>query len=88
MAAYANLSYSGMLSAILEAAKDRYGLGNAEKIEISRKISESVPRKSPVEYAAEFEDGIEAINSLDSENTGEPEAFSEISESIQAFEGI
>jgi D-alanine-D-alanine ligase len=88
MAAYANLSYSGMLATILEAAKDRYGLGNAEKIEISRKISESVPRKSPVEYAAEFEDGIEAINSLDSENTGEPEAFSEISESMQAFEGI
>ncbi len=88
MAAYANLSYSGMLATILEAAKDRYGLGNAEKIETSRKISESIPRKSPIEYAAEFEDGIEASSSLDSENTGEPEVFSEISESMQAFEGI
>ena len=75
MAAYADISYSGMLAAIIEAAKERYGLGAAGKIEISRKIPETTPRKSPAECAAEFEEEVEASSSMDSENDSEEKCF-------------
>jgi D-alanine-D-alanine ligase len=88
MAAYANISYSGMLAAIIEAAKERYRLGTAGKIEASRKMPETTTRKSPAEYAAEFEEEIEAKNSIDSENNRKRGSFSNTSETVQIFEGI
>jgi len=88
MAAYANVSYSGMLAAIIEAAKERYGLGTAGKIEASRKMPETTTRKSPAEYAAEFEEEIEAKSSMDSENNRKRGSFSNTSETVQIFEGI
>ena len=87
MAAYANISYSGMLAAIIEAAKERYGLGTVGKIKTFRKISESAPRKSPAECAAEFEEEVEANSSMDSENNRKRGVFSDTSETVQVFEG-
>jgi D-alanine-D-alanine ligase len=87
MAAHAGISYSGMLAAILEAAKERYGLGAAEKIDISCKIPESARRKSPAEFAAEFEEEVEASNSFNSKNDTEQSVFADPSEAVQAFEG-
>ncbi len=88
MAAYANVSYSGMLAAIIEAAKERYGLGTVGKIEASRKMPEPTTRKSPAEYAAEFEEEIEANSSMDSENNRKRGSFPNTSETVQIFEGI
>lgn len=85
MSAYADISYSGMLTAIIEAAKERYGLEAAGKIEISKKIPESAPRKSPAECAAEFEEEVEASNSLDSDDR-KRRVFSNASETIDVFE--
>jgi len=88
MAALAGISYSEMLSAILEAAKERYGLGIAEKIEISCKLPESARRKSPAECAAEFEEEVEASSSMDSGDDREQSVFSDPSdETVQVFEG-
>lgn len=86
MAAYADISYSGMLATIIEAAKERYGLEATGKIEIFKKMPESTPRKSPAECAAEFEEEVEANSSLDSENEGKRSVFSNASETINAFE--
>ncbi len=88
MAAYANISYSGMLAAIIEAAKERYGFGTVGKIEVPRKMPETTTRKSPAEYAAEFEEEIEAKSSMDSENNRKRGSFSNTSETVQIFEGI
>jgi D-alanine-D-alanine ligase len=88
MAAYANISYSGMLAAVIEAAKERYGLKAAGKAEFSGKMPETTPRKSPAECAAEFEEEIEASNSMDSKNNQEEAVFSDTSETIQVFESI
>jgi D-alanine-D-alanine ligase len=85
MAAYAGISYPQMLAAILEAAKERYGLGIAEKIENFCKTPESVRRKSPAEFAAEFEEQIEANNSIGSEDGNEQSVFSDTSETVQAI---
>lgn len=87
MAAYAEISYPGMLASIIEAAKERYGLGDAGKIEKCKKISESSLRKSPAECAAEFEEEVEANSSIDSENNRKRGVFSDTSETVQAFEG-
>ena len=88
MAAHAGTSYSEMLEAILEAAKERYGLGIAEKIEISCKLPESARRKSPAECAAEFEEEVEASSSMDSGDDREQSVFSDPSdETVQVFEG-
>jgi len=88
MAALAGISYSEMLSAILEAAKERYGLGIAEKIEISCKLPESARRKSPAECAAEFKEEVEASSSMDSGDDREQSVFSDPSdETVQVFEG-
>ena len=87
MADHAGISYSGMLAAILEAAKERYGLGITEKTEIPCKIPESARRKSPAECAAEFEEEVEASSSMDSEDDREQNVFSDPSEAVQAFEG-
>lgn len=86
MAAYADISYSGMLATIIEAAKERYGLEATGKIEIFKKMPENTPRKSPAECAAEFEEEVEANSSLDSENEGKRSVFSNASETINAFE--
>jgi hypothetical protein len=88
MAAYANISYSGMLAAIIEAAKERYGLGDAGKVELSRKIPEIISRKSPAECAAEFEEEIEANNCMDSENNPEESVYPDDSETVQVFETV
>ena len=88
MAAHANISYSGMLAAIIEAAKERYGLGTVGKMETSRKIPGTNPRKSPAECAAEFEEEVEANSSMDSENNRKRGVFSNTSETIQIFEGV
>ncbi len=86
MAAYANISYSGMLAAILEAAKKRCGLGmGVVKVELQRKVSERSPRKSPDEYAAEFEEEVEAKGSIESENDRKRNVFSGNSQTIQAL---
>jgi len=86
MAAYANISYSGMLAAILEAAKKRCGLGaGVVKIELQRKVPERSPRKSPDEYAAEFEEEVEAKGSIESENDRKRNVFSGNSQTIQAL---
>jgi D-alanine-D-alanine ligase len=86
MAAYTGISYSGMLAGILEAAKERYGLGIKEKIEISCKMPESARRKSPAECAAEFEEEVEAKSSMTSEDNRDQSVFSDPSEAVQAFE--
>ena len=88
MAAYANISYSGMLAAIIEAAKERYGLGNDGKVELSRKMPEATPRKSPAEYAAEFEEEIEASNCMESGNNRKKNVFSNPSKTVHAFESV
>jgi D-alanine-D-alanine ligase len=88
MAAYANISYSGMLAAIIEAANERYGLGAAGNLEPSRKIPETTPRKSPAECAAEFEEEIEARSCINSKNNRKKSVFSNNSETVQAFESI
>ncbi len=88
MAAYANISYSGMLATILEAAKERYNLGAAGKIETPYKVPESAPRKSPDECAAEFEEEVEATISMDCEDDSERNVFSDTSETMDAFEGL
>ncbi len=76
------------LQAILEAAKERYGLGTAEKIEISCKLPESARRKSPAECAAEFEEEVEASSSMDSGDDREQSVFSDPSdETVQVLEG-
>jgi|GEM_PF-2072030 hypothetical protein len=75
MAAYADISYSGMFEVILEAAKERYSIRIAEKNENFRKIPESSRRSSPAEYADELEQEIEANNSMDSENNKRKEVF-------------
>lgn len=77
-----------MLAAILEAARERCGLGTTEIIETSYKIPESAFIKSPAEYAAEFEEEIEANSSMNSEDDGEQSVFSDTSETIQAYEGM
>ena len=88
MAAYADISYPGMLEAILEAAKERYGLGAAGKIETPYGIPESARRKSPAEFAVEFEEEVEASSSIDSEDDSERSVFSDTSETVQAFESV
>lgn len=85
MAAYANISYSGMLAAILEAAKKRCGIGTSVKIELQRKASERSPRKSPDEYAAEFEEEVEAKGPIESENDRKRNVFSGNSQTMQAL---
>jgi D-alanine-D-alanine ligase len=87
MTAYADTSYSGMFEAILEAAKERYGIRIAEKNENCRKIPESSRRNSPAEYAAELEEEIEANNYMDSENNRKRSVLSNTSETLQVFEG-
>ena len=87
MAAYADISYSGMFESILEAAKKRYGIRIAEKNKNFRKIPESSRRNSPAEYAAELEEEIEANNSMDSKNNRKRNVFSNTSETLQVFEG-
>ncbi len=64
-----------MLAAVIEAAKERYGLKAAGKAEFSGKMPETTPRKSPAECAAEFEEEIEASNSMDSKNNQEKAVF-------------
>ncbi|AKB38635.1 hypothetical protein MSSAC_4045 [Methanosarcina siciliae C2J] len=86
MAAYVNISYSGTLAAILEAAKKRYGIGaGAVKVELQRKVPVRSPRKSPDEYAAEFEEEVEAKGSIESENDRKRNVFSGNSQTIQAL---
>lgn len=80
------ISYSGMLSAILKAAKERYGLGITEKIEISCKLPDGARRKSPTECAAEFEEEVETNSSLKSETKTEQSVYSDQSEAVQALE--
>jgi len=87
MAAYANISYSGMLAAIIEAAMERYGLGTTGEIELSRKMPETTSRKSPAECAAEFEEEIEA-SSMNSENDRKKSVFSNSLDTLQVFEGL
>lgn len=88
MAAYANISYSGMLATIIGAAKDRCGLETLGNVESSRKIAQTTSRRSPAEYAAEFEEEIEASISIDSEDNHKRDSFSDPSETVQIFEGI
>ncbi len=88
MAAFANISYSGMLAAIIDSAKERYGLGTVGKTDTSRKIPVTTSRKSPAEYAAEFEEEIEAKSSMDSESNRKRGTFSGTTETVQIFEGI
>ncbi|KKG07584.1 methyltransferase domain-containing protein [Methanosarcina sp. 2.H.A.1B.4] len=85
MAAYTNISYSGMLAAILEAAKKRYGIGTGVKAELHKQVPEQSPRKSPAECAAEFEEEVEAKGSIDSKNDRKRNVFSSNSETIQAL---
>jgi D-alanine-D-alanine ligase len=87
MAAYADISYSGMFEAILEAAKERYGIRIAEKNEDFRKMHEISCRSSPAECAAELEKKVEVNDPLDSENNKKSSVFSNASETLQAFEG-
>ena len=88
MAAYADISYSGMLEAILEAAKERYGLETAGKIETPYGIPEGARRKSPAEFAVEFEEEVEASSYIDSEDDSEMSVFSDTYETVHAFESI
>jgi D-alanine-D-alanine ligase len=88
MAAYADISYSGMLAAIIEAAKERYRLGTAGKVETFRKMPETTLRKSPAECAAEFEEEIEASDSINSENRRKKSVFSNTSETVNVFESV
>ncbi|MPM54958.1 D-alanine--D-alanine ligase [bioreactor metagenome] len=85
MAAYTNISYSGMLAAIIGAAKRRYGVGIGGKVVLQRKVSEQSTRKSPAEYAAEFEEEVEAKNSVESEDGRKRNVFSRDSETIQVL---
>lgn len=85
MAAYASVSYSGMLAAILEAAKKRYGIGIGGKAEFQKKVLAQSPRKSPAECAAEFEEEVEAKSSIESENNRKRNVFSSNSETIQVL---
>ncbi|HII80812.1 MAG TPA: methyltransferase domain-containing protein [Methanosarcina sp.] len=85
MSAYANISYSGMLAAIIGAAKKRYGIGTGGKVVLQRKVPGQSTRKSPDECAAEFEEEVEAKNSIDSEDDRKRNVFSRNSESIQAL---
>ncbi|MDI9396121.1 MAG: methyltransferase domain-containing protein [Euryarchaeota archaeon] len=85
MSAYANISYSGMLAAIIMAAKKRYGIGTGGKVVVQRKVPGQFTRKSPDECAAEFEEEVEAKNSIESENDRKRNVFSRNSESIQAL---
>ncbi len=85
MAAYSNISYSGMLAAIIGAAKKRYGIGTGGKVVLQRKVPGQPTRKSPAECAAEFEEEVEAKNSVESENDRKRNVFSRNSESIQAL---
>ncbi|MHC1756517.1 MAG: methyltransferase domain-containing protein [Methanosarcina sp.] len=86
MAAYASISYSDMLAAVLEAAKKRYGIGmDVVKAELQKKVPEQSPRKSPAECAAEFEEEVEAKGSIESENDRKRNVFSSSSETIQAL---
>ncbi|HWR26065.1 MAG TPA: methyltransferase domain-containing protein [Methanosarcina sp.] len=86
MAAHAGISYPEMLAAIIEAAKERYGLGTSEPVEISKQINENALRKSPAECAAEFEE-VES-NSLGSEDNDEEDVFSNTPETVQVFESL
>jgi hypothetical protein len=61
-------------------------LGIKEKIEISCKFPESTRRKSPAEFAAEFEEEVEAKSSMNSKDNREQSVFSDPSEAAQAFE--
>jgi D-alanine-D-alanine ligase len=85
MAAYANISYSGMLAAIIGAAKRRYGIGLGGKVVLQRKVPEQSTRKSPAECAAEFEEEVEAKSSIESENGRKRNVFSSNSETIKAL---
>jgi D-alanine-D-alanine ligase len=85
MAAYASISYSGMLAAVLEAAKKRYSIGSGGKAELQKKVPEQSSRKSPAECAAEFEEEVEAKGSIESENDRKRNVFSSSSETIQAL---
>jgi D-alanine-D-alanine ligase len=85
MAAYSNISYSGMLAAIIGAAKRRYGIGIGGKVVIQRKAAEQPTRKSPAECAAEFEEEVEAKNSIESGDGRKRNVFSRDSETIQAL---
>ncbi|AKB18910.1 MULTISPECIES: methyltransferase domain-containing protein [unclassified Methanosarcina] len=85
MAAYTNISYSGMLAAILEAAKKRSGIGTSVKVELHKKLSGQISRKSPAECAAEFEEEVEAKGSIESETDRKRNIFSGNSETIQAL---
>jgi D-alanine-D-alanine ligase len=83
MAAYSNISYSGMLATIIGAAKRRYGLGIGGKVVLQRKVPGQSTRKSPAECAAEFEAEVEAKGSIDSENDRKRNVFSRNSETMQ-----
>lgn len=85
MAAYANISYSGMLAAVIGAAKRRYGIGIGGKVVHQRKVPEQSTRKSPAECAAEFEEEVEAKNSIKSEDERKRDVFSRNSETIQVL---
>ncbi|MCQ1537015.1 methyltransferase domain-containing protein [Methanosarcina sp. KYL-1] len=86
MAAYSGISYSGMLAAVLEAAKERYGLNRAaEKKETSAELPGKIPRKSPAEYAAEFEAELEGETPEGHESNRKRGVFSNTSESVQAL---
>jgi len=85
MAAYASISYSGMLAAVIEAAKKRYSIGPGGKAELQKKVLEQSSRKSPAECAAEFEEEVEAKGSIESENDRKRTVFSSSSETIQAL---
>ncbi|WP_332882057.1 D-alanine--D-alanine ligase family protein [Methanosarcina horonobensis] len=85
MAAYANISYSGMLAAVIEAAKKRYGIGTGGKVVLQMKDREQSQRKSPAECAAEFEEEVEAKNSIESEDDRKRNIFSGSSETLRAL---
>ncbi|NLO30571.1 MAG: methyltransferase domain-containing protein [Methanosarcina mazei] len=84
MAAYANISYSGMLAAIIGAAKKRYGIGLGGKVVLQTKAGQST-RKSPAECAAEFEEEVEAKSSIEPGNGRKRNVFSSNSETIKVL---
>jgi D-alanine-D-alanine ligase len=84
MAAYAGLSYSEMLAAIIETARERYGPRAAVKTSMKFQ-SEKTRRKSPAECAAEFEEGVEAGSPAESGNNRKRNVFSNASETIQVI---
>ena len=86
MAAYANILFWNACCSY-RSCKERYGLKLPEKLNF-RKNAQTTPRKSPAECAAEFEEEIEASNSMDSKNNQEKAVFSDTSETIQAFESV